>query len=125
MSDKKKSDVLISQIEHPGRTDLRKAMSTKDLEGKSGETVRSMARALGGVFLGTPVAAYKDLTADKLSDEDKNQLRREVTRGYKGKDEFSDLENMGYKKGGAVKASSASRRADGIAQRGKTRGRLV
>lgn len=29
-----------------------------------------------------------------------------------------------YKKGGSVK-SSASRRADGIAQRGKTRGRLM
>jgi len=31
----------------------------------------------------------------------------------------------GMKKGGAVKASSASKRADGIAQRGKTRGRMV
>ena len=31
----------------------------------------------------------------------------------------------GYKKGGAVKASHASRRGDGIAQRGKTRGRMV
>ena len=33
---------------------------------------------------------------------------------------------MGYmKKGGKVKASSASSRGDGIAQRGKTRGRMV
>ena len=32
---------------------------------------------------------------------------------------------MGMKKGGSVKASSASKRADGIAQRGKTRGRMV
>ena len=31
----------------------------------------------------------------------------------------------GMKKGGKVKASSASKRADGIAQRGKTRGRMV
>ena len=31
----------------------------------------------------------------------------------------------GMKKGGAVKASSASKRADGIAQRGKTRGRMI
>lgn len=30
-----------------------------------------------------------------------------------------------YKKGGAVKAKSASARADGIAQRGKTKGRIV
>ena len=35
--------------------------------------------------------------------------------------------NMGMKKGGSVKStqSSASKRADGIAQRGKTRGRIV
>jgi len=33
-------------------------------------------------------------------------------------------QSMGYRKGGSVK-SSASRRADGIAQRGKTRGRLM
>lgn len=30
-----------------------------------------------------------------------------------------------YKKGGRVKASSASKRADGIAQRGKTRGKTI
>lgn len=31
----------------------------------------------------------------------------------------------GMKKGGAVKSSSASRRADGIATKGKTKGRMV
>lgn len=36
----------------------------------------------------------------------------------------SNLETYGMKKGGAVKASSASKRADGIAQRGKTRGKM-
>ena len=34
-------------------------------------------------------------------------------------------EQMGLKKGGSVKASSASKRADGCAQRGKTKGRMV
>jgi len=34
-------------------------------------------------------------------------------------------ESRGMKKGGKVKASSASSRADGIAQRGKTRGRVI
>jgi hypothetical protein len=32
---------------------------------------------------------------------------------------------QGMKKGGRVKMSSASKRADGIAQRGKTRGKMV
>lgn len=34
------------------------------------------------------------------------------------------IKAMGYKKGGSVK-SSASSRADGIAQRGKTKGRML
>ena len=34
-------------------------------------------------------------------------------------------EDQGYKRGGKVKVSSASKRADGIAQRGKTRGRYL
>jgi hypothetical protein len=38
------------------------------------------------------------------------------------------LREMGvdvYKKGGKVKMSTASKRADGVAQRGKTKGRMV
>ena len=35
------------------------------------------------------------------------------------------FEGKGMKKGGKVKASSASKRADGIAVRGKTRGRMI
>ena len=35
------------------------------------------------------------------------------------------FEGKGMKKGGKVKASSASRRADGIATKGKTRGRMI
>jgi hypothetical protein len=34
-------------------------------------------------------------------------------------------ETRGKKKGGAIKAKSASSRADGIAKRGKTRGKMV
>ena len=35
------------------------------------------------------------------------------------------FEGKGMKKGGKVKASSASKRADGIATKGKTRGRMI
>ena len=38
---------------------------------------------------------------------------------------FTDRVRGGMKKGGKVKASSASKRADGIAKRGKTRGKIV
>ena len=63
-----------------------------------------------------------------------------VQRGFKGSPYTSDtaklgmeiealksksqrMKDQGYKKGGKV--SSASKRADGIAQRGKTKGRMV
>jgi hypothetical protein len=36
----------------------------------------------------------------------------------------ADLKSRGMKKGGRVTVSSASKRADGIAQRGKTRGKV-
>jgi hypothetical protein len=39
--------------------------------------------------------------------------------------ENPDATSETFKRGGKVKASSASKRADGIAQRGKTRGRMV
>jgi hypothetical protein len=113
----KQSNVLISDIERPGRKFLREAMDTSDLDAKDGQsekTMRKVARGLGGVLLGTPVAMYKDATGTKLSNEDKNELRREVTRGNKGEDR--------YKKGGTIR--SASSRADGIAAKGKTRGKM-
>ena len=39
--------------------------------------------------------------------------------------ERAELAAQGMKKGGSVKTSSASKRADGIAQRGKTRGKMI
>ena len=44
-------------------------------------------------------------------------------RGLRARGE-KDLAERGMKKGGRVTASSASKRADGIAQRGKTRGKV-
>ena len=116
MADIKRSDTVIEGIERPGKKFIHEALDMSDLDAtptRSEKTMRKMARALGTVLLGAPVAMYKDATGPKLSDEDKNQLRREVTRSHKGKDEM--------KKGGKV---SASKRADGCAQRGKTRGSL-
>ena len=114
----KRSKKLAWDIENPGAKFLREASDTKNLSGRSGEIPLSMMRG-AAAFLGTPVAVYKELTAAKLSDEDKAELKREVTRGNKGKDKMTDLESIGYKKGGSVSA-----RADGIAQRGKTRGKI-
>ena len=105
----KTSAVLAKEIENPGQREMRKILST-DTQGP-----RNLLRGVGTVAA-DPYFAAKDLAGTRLSDEEKAELKREVTRGNKG----SDPE---YKKGGAV--SSASRRADGIAQKGKTKGRYV
>ena len=60
--------------------------------------------------------------------EAENELKRESSRGGKAAARDTSLrgkfrEMTGYKKGGKV--SSASSRGDGIAQRGKTKGRMV
>jgi hypothetical protein len=83
--------------------------------------------ALGGAFgkenrgfgLGiVPGLLYKDKY--KRDEEEKEEKKRQAA-GAKSPDEAKVI---GMKKGGSVK-SSASKRADGIATKGKTRGRMV
>ena len=50
---------------------------------------------------------------------------REAARGYQRAQRRGEQFSPNFKEGGKVKASSASKRADGIATKGKTRGRLV
>jgi hypothetical protein len=45
--------------------------------------------------------------------------------GFTQEDEYKDKKPVKKAKGGSVKASAASKRADGCAKRGKTRGRMV
>lgn len=85
----------------------------KYIEGSPDENVlMKVRRAVTGapVLLG---ASGADMVSypfrKKRSEEEMNELSREVAKGMK--------------KGGKV--SSASARADGIAQRGKTKGRMV
>ena len=59
----------------------------------------------------------------KSQDEKIKALEAEVAAGRKTKQQAQA--EAGMKKGGKVKISSASKRADGIAVKGKTRGRLV
>ena len=93
------------------------------------EDLKSSARTVGddiNMMIGTPRGKMKEEYLEKKYNrpvynyeqakkaEDAAELLRESRRG------------QGMKKGGAVKkTSSASKRADGIAQRGKTRGRII
>jgi len=67
-------------------------------------------------------------TISKRESADLNRMYGDIDKAERGaaKKAPTTSTEMGkvFKKGGSVK-SSASRRADGIAQRGKTRGRLM
>lgn len=66
----------------------------------------------------------KEDEAIKVEAERRKQKRAEAGKNFKENMESGRVDEMGnaYKKGGKV--SSASSRADGIAQRGKTKGRM-
>lgn len=82
----KKSEVLAKEIERPGGREMRKILES-DTTGP-----RNLLRGIGTVAA-APYFAAKDAMGTRLSDEEKAELKREVTRGNKGEDKE-------YKKGG-------------------------
>jgi len=73
---------------------------------RSRNALRSAGRSAKAVFAGEPSDNIEDKYVDVAGDM------------------IPGAEKINYRKGGSVK-SSASRRADGIAQRGKTRGKFI
>jgi len=62
----------------------------------------------------------------KKQDEKIRALEAEVAAGKKTQQQAEmEAKGTGMKKGGKVKSSSASKRADGCAIKGKTKGRMV
>jgi len=76
--------------------------------------LRSAGRSARAVVMGEPKSKLKN-------EEYENPLGRNVDIAG---DMLPNSEEVKYRKGGSVK-SSASRRADGIAKKGKTRGKFV
>ena len=68
---------------------------------------------------------FKDKAVEKILREDEDQLKDYTSRliGVDSAKEDAASFSPKYKKGGSV--SSASKRADGCAVRGKTKGRMV
>ena len=122
-------DIMTRGIRKGLRGLMLGASKAGDFVGQGIEDLKSSAQTIGddiGMMLGTPRGKMKEEYLEKKynrpvynyeqnkKSEAAAELLRESRRG------------QGMKKGGAVKkASSASKRADGIAQRGKTRGRMI
>jgi hypothetical protein len=70
-----------------------------------------------GVLPRLAVKEYEGRKQDKMEAEEKRRMEEQAAA--------EQAAAQGMKKGGRVKASSASKRADGCATKGKTRGRMV
>jgi hypothetical protein len=83
-----------------------------------GMTGNLMRQGFGGML---PAAIAKNAYEEDQEEEEDKKKRRAAAAA------LAAAPKTGMKKGGAVKAksSSASKRADGCAQRGKTKGRMV
>jgi hypothetical protein len=115
----RKADVEMETPEERGAMNLKGFM--KDKADKRSEKFRSIASA--NTYGLPPIEDKKD--KGSLTDEDRKRARLDSAR------EASQAGMYGtMKKGGAVKMKaggkvSASKRADGCAQRGKTRGKVI
>jgi hypothetical protein len=92
------------------------------------DILKQGAQNLKALGFGSALPEIRDRVLNVVTgDESKSQndriraLETEIAAGRKTRDQAKS--EMGMKKGGKV--SSASKRADGCAQRGKTKGRMV
>jgi hypothetical protein len=93
----------------------------------------NMARRMGNVSKAYDAekAAAAGERAAKLAEFEAKRAARRGGKSVEGRMGVTDDIGMGYKRGGSIKryssggSVSASRRGDGIASRGKTRGRII
>lgn len=99
---------------------LRKMDLLSDDYGTAANPSALRAGKMGMLDKDVPQSKYFE-TRQNIAREAAAEQRREANRPN-----YSDTKSdTNFKKGGKVKASSASKRADGIATKGKTRGRIV
>lgn len=107
-----------------------------DLFPRAGRMIRDKLNEdlTGGAYVGNRLDVGKDRGSrfGRVSKEDADLLAKTdaLNRAIPNRPKMGMAKAMGMKKGGSVKsskpkASSASSRGDGIAQRGKTKGRMV
>ena len=95
-----------------------------DLIKQQGNVIKQIGGGLTAPFISDAINRVVDTVtgdAGKSQDEKIAALEAEVAAGKKTKQQAQA--EVGMKKGGKV--SSASKRADGIAVKGKTRGRII
>lgn len=107
------------------RAQTKKMRAPTQNEANAMDTIKSQNRlAKEYEDMGKPKNLVENIRKEVMPEK----LRKEADRTFKNlPEEVKDYEaykDAGFKRGGSVR-SSASKRADGCAQRGKTKGRMV
>ena len=100
------------EIDLERREALKKAKNMPEKRG--GDTVVDISRGLAKM-------AGRGVPGDGSASADYQAARKEAIRKAQDKSDYKDITDKEYKKGGMT----ASKRADGCATKGKTKGRMV
>lgn len=87
------------------------------------EAIRGKQAGAGRGMVNPPTIEERRMEARRKRREEMTPGEREMVQEVEDQKMREKIEGMGYASGGSV--SSASKRADGCAQRGKTRGKMV
>lgn len=129
LKDEKKRVVGELKMKKGGGVSMTSMMKDKEgramAKNKKKMTKSQMADAAGRAMMGKPVSSPEKRNFDKVMADSKRARTggSSAPMKAKGKKMMGGGKVKAYKKGGSV--GSASKRADGIAQRGHTRGRMV
>lgn len=87
------------------------------------EAIRGKQAGAGRGMVNPPTVEERKMEARRKRRQEMTPGEREMVQEVEDQKMREKIEGMGYAKGGKV--SSASKRADGCAQRGKTKGRMI
>lgn len=87
------------------------------------EAIRGKQAGAGRGMVNPPTVEERKMEARRKRRQEMTPGEREMVQEVEDQKMREKIQGMGYAGGGAV--SSASRRADGCAQRGKTKGRMI
>ena len=119
---RQKTEQLIREDKNPGRSvSQAPAIPKVSLKEKTKELIQS-DRTAKSKEMSRQMAEKQ--TPTKFTSKKSTSTPKKLVSSKRAKKFNDDESRVEFKRGGRIQASSASKRADGIAQRGKTRGRM-
>jgi hypothetical protein len=113
---------IAKQAERKG---LQEAKESAAKEAAEASAKQAQNKAFNRANMGDKLRNYSQEEKAAMGNKVNKFEMQEPGVSYRPLDHKDVMKNMGeFKKGGTVKSSSASKRADGIATKGKTRGKI-